>query len=383
MELVVRKTDLLRELQLFQGIVERKNTIPILANVLLDANGSEVKMLATDLEVGLRSKCPATVSKSGSLTLPAKKLYEIVKALPETDVRIEEDKGGVKVAADRFDSRMQTLPREDFPTLPESSGTLNATLPREALRQMISKTQFAITGEDTRYFLNGALFLLRPESLGLVSTDGHRLAHILVSRDAAKDDAKEKRSAKVAKVDGDEVRVILPRKTLLELGRLLAEGGDGDIQYERGENHLFFGVGERLLISRMIDGQFPAFERVIPKNNDKHVEFDRDRLTSAVKRVALLSNERSRAVKFQIDKGRVEIASSSPEFGEAKEILMVDYAAAPVTICFNAQYVLDFLAVVETDTVSLDFKDEMSQAVLKPVGGEGYDYTYVIMPMRI
>jgi DNA polymerase-3 subunit beta len=381
--LVVRKTDLLRELQLFQGIVERKNTIPILANVLLDANGSEVKMLATDLEVGLRSKCPATVSKSGSLTLPAKKLYEIVKALPETDVRIEEDKGGVKVAADRFDSRMQTLPREDFPTLPESSGTLNATLPREALRQMISKTQFAITGEDTRYFLNGALFLLRPESLGLVSTDGHRLAHILVSRDAAKDDAKEKRSAKVAKVDGDEVRVILPRKTLLELGRLLAEGGDGDIQYERGENHLFFGVGERLLISRMIDGQFPAFERVIPKNNDKHVEFDRDRLTSAVKRVALLSNERSRAVKFQIDKGRVEIASSSPEFGEAKEILMVDYAAAPVTICFNAQYVLDFLAVVETDTVSLDFKDEMSQAVLKPVGGEGYDYTYVIMPMRI
>src|SRR5688572_24359647 len=382
MELVVRKTDLLRELQLFQGIVERKNTIPILANVLLDANGSEVKMLATDLEVGLRSKCPATVSKSGSLTLPAKKLYEIVKALPETDVRIEEDKGGVKVAADRFDSRMQTLPREDFPTLPDASGTLNATLPREALRQMISKTQFAITGEDTRYFLNGALFLLRPESLGLVSTDGHRLAHIVVTRDA-KDEGKPTKSPKVAKVDGDEVRVILPRKTLLELGRLLAEGGDGDIQYERGENHLFFGVGERLLISRMIDGQFPAFERVIPKNNDKHVEFDRDRLTSAVKRVALLSNERSRAVKFQIDKGRVEIASSSPEFGEAKEILMVDYAAAPVTICFNAQYVLDFLAVVETDTVSLDFKDEMSQAVLKPVGGEGYDYTYVIMPMRI
>jgi DNA polymerase-3 subunit beta len=378
MELVVRKTDLLRELQLFQGIVERKNTIPILANVLLEANGTEVKMLATDLEVGLRSKCPATVSKSGSLTLPAKKLYEIVKALPETDVRIEEDKGGVKVAADRFDSRMQTLPREDFPTLPDATGSVSAQLPRESIRQMISKTQFAITGEDTRYFLNGALFLLRPDSLGLVSTDGHRLAHITVARDAAK-------AAKGTKPAGeaDENRVILPRKTLLELGRLLAEGGEGDIRYERGENHLFFGVGERLLISRMIDGQFPAFERVIPKNNDKHVEFDRDRLTSAVKRVALLSNERSRAVKFQIDKGKVEIASSSPEFGEAKEVLMVDYAAAPVTICFNAQYVLDFLGVVETDTVSLDFKDEMSQAVLKPVGGEGYEYTYVIMPMRI
>jgi DNA polymerase-3 subunit beta len=378
MELVVRKTDLLRELQLFQGIVERKNTIPILANVLLEANGSEVKMLATDLEVGLRSKCPATVSKSGSLTLPAKKLYEIVKALPETDVRIEEDKGGVKVAADRFDSRMQTLPREDFPTLPEATGVVSAQLPRESIRQMISKTQFAITGEDTRYFLNGALFLLRGDSLGLVSTDGHRLAHITVARDGSK----AGKGAKAAG-DSDENRVILPRKTLLELGRLLAEGGEGDIQYERGENHLFFTVGERLLISRMIDGQFPAFERVIPKNNDKHVEFDRDRLTSAVKRVALLSNERSRAVKFQIDKGKVEIASSSPEFGEAKEVLMVDYAAAPVTICFNAQYVLDFLGVVETDTVSLDFKDEMSQAVLKPVGGEGYEYTYVIMPMRI
>ena len=375
MELVVRKTDLLRELQLFQGIVERKNTIPILANVLLEANGAEVKMLATDLEVGLRSKCTATVSKGGSLTLPAKKLYEIIKALPETDVRIEEDKGGVKVAADRFDSRMQTLPREDFPTLPDApaqTGTSTATLAREAVRRMIEKTQFAITGEDTRYFLNGALFILRAESMALVSTDGHRLAYISVARERAKG----------TKAD-DENRVILPRKTLLELGRLLAEGGEGDIRYERGENHLFFGVGDRLLISRMIDGQFPAFERVIPKNNDKHVEFDRDRLTSAVKRVALLSNERSRAVKFQIDKGNVEIASSSPEFGEAKEILMVDYAAAPVTICFNAQYVLDFLSVVETESVSLDFKDEMSQAVLKPLGAEGYDYTYVIMPMRI
>ena len=378
MELVVRKTDLLRELQLFQGIVERKNTIPILANVLLEANGAEVKMLATDLEVGLRSKCPATVTKSGSLTLPAKKLYEIVKALPETDVRIEEDKGGVKVAADRFDSRMQTLPREDFPTLPDPTGVGSTPLPREALRQMISKTQFAITGEDTRYFLNGALFLQRPDSLGLVSTDGHRLAHISVPREVAKGKA----AAKGTDPGNDEQRVILPRKTLLELGRLLAEG-EGDIAYERGENHLFFTLGDRLLISRMIDGQFPAFERVIPKNNDKRVEFDRDRLTAAVKRVALLSNERSRAVKVQIDKGKVEIASSSPEFGEAKEILMVDYAAAPVTICFNAQYVLDFLGVVETDTVSLEFKDEMSQAVLKPVGAEGYDYTYVIMPMRI
>jgi DNA polymerase-3 subunit beta len=371
MELVVRKTDLLRELQLFQGIVERKNTIPILANVLIETDGDQVKFLATDLEVGLRSRCAASVSKGGSLTLPAKKLYEIIKALPETDVRIEQDKNGVKVAADRFDSRMQTLPREDFPTLPDATGVTSATLPREVLKQMVAKTQFAITGEDTRYFLNGALFILRPDSMSLVSTDGHRLALITVPRD----------KSKVKKAE-DEVRVILPRKTLLELGRLLAEG-DGDIQYERGENHLFFDIGGRLLISRMIDGQFPAFERVIPKSNDKRVEFDRDRLTSAVRRVALLSNERSRAVKFTIDKGKVEIASSSPEFGEAKEVLIVDYAGTPVTICFNAQYVVDFLNVVETDSVGLEFKDEMSQAVMKPVGAEGYEYTYVIMPMRV
>jgi DNA polymerase III subunit beta len=372
MELVVRKTDLLRELQLFQGIVERKNTIPILANVLLEADGDRVKLLATDLEVGLRSTCAASVTKGGALTLPAKKLYEVIKALPETDIRIQEDKNGVKVAADRFDSRMATLPRDDFPSLPDGTGVYTAVLAREALKHMIAKTQFAITGEDTRYFLNGALFILRPDSMSLVSTDGHRLALINVARDGGK----------AKKGADEEVRVILPRKTLLELARLLAEG-EGDIQYERGENHLFFEVGGRLLISRMIDGQFPAFERVIPKSNDKHVEFDRDRLTSAVRRVALLSNERSRAVKFTIDKGKVEIASSSPEFGEAKEVLLVDYAQPPVTICFNAQYVVDFLNVVETDSVGLDFKDEMSQAVMTPIGADGYDYTYVIMPMRV
>ena len=370
MELVVRKNDLLRELQLFQGIVERKNTIPILANVLMEAMGEEVRFLATDLEVGLRSKCAASVAKSGALTLPAKKFYEIIKSLPETDVRIAEDKGGVKVAADRFDSRMQTLPREDFPTLPEGGGAATATLPRAALKEMVAKTQFAITGEDTRYFLNGALFALRPDSMSLVATDGHRLALITVPR--------EGKGAKV----GEEIKAILPKKTLGELARLLSEG-EGDIRYERGENHLFFDVGGRMLISRMIDGQFPAYERVIPKGNDKHIEFERDRLTNAVKRVALMSNERSRAVKFQIEKGKVDVTSSSPELGEAKETLSVEYPGAAMQICFNAQYVLDFLAAVTTDVVALDLKDEVSQAVMGPVGAEGYEYTYVIMPMRV
>jgi DNA polymerase III subunit beta len=370
MELVVRKNDLLRELQLFQGIVERKNTIPILANVLLEAKGDEVKLLATDLEVALRSRCKATVSKPGSLTLPAKKLYEIVKSLPETDIRITEEKNGVKVAAERFDSRMQTLPREDFPTLPESAGGPAVALAPSALKEMVAKTQFAITGEDTRFFLNGALFVLRSDSMSLVATDGHRLALVNVNRNG--------KSSK----DESEVKAILPKKTLGELARLLAET-ESDINYERGENHLFFNVGDRVLISRMIDGQFPAYERVIPKANDKHIEFERDRLTNAVKRVALLSNERSRAVKFQIDKGKVDVTSSSPDIGEAHETLPVDYAGAPMQICFNAQYVLDFLAAVTTDVVALELKDEVSQAVMKPVGAEGYDYTYVIMPMRV
>jgi DNA polymerase-3 subunit beta len=369
MELVVRKNDLLRELQLFQGIVERKNTIPILANVLLDASDGEVRFLATDLEVALRSKCAATVTKPGSLTLPAKKLYEIVKALPDTDIRIGQDKSGVKVAADRFDSRMQTLPREDFPSLPQSGGAATATLSSAAMKEMVSKTQFAITGEDTRFFLNGAQFVLRPDSMSLVATDGHRLALVTVKRDA---------KAK----DGEENKAILPKKTLGELGRLLGEG-DGDITYERGENHMFFEIGGRTLISRMIDGQFPAYERVIPKGNDKRIEFERDRLTNAVKRVALLANERSRSVKFQIDKGKVDVTSSSPELGEAHETLPVDYSGAAMQICFNAQYVLDFLSAVTTDVVALELKDEVSQAVMMPVGAEGYDYTYVIMPMRV
>jgi DNA polymerase-3 subunit beta len=370
MELVVRKNDLLRELQLFQGIVERKNTIPILANALMEAKGDKVHFLATDLEVGLRSECDASISKPGKITLPAKKLYEIVKSLPETDIRISEDKNGVKVAADRFESRMQTLPCEDFPTLPAGGVAPTAVLPRAAIKEMIAKTQFAITGEDTRFFLNGALFVLRPDSMSLVATDGHRLALVSAKRDGK------------AKKDADEIKAILPKKTLGELAKLLAEG-DGDITYERGENHMFFQVGGRTLISRMIDGQFPAYERVIPKGNDKHIEFERDRITNAVKRVALLSNERSRSVKFQLDKGKVDVTSSSPELGEAKETLPVDYTGQPMQICFNAQYVLEFLGVVATDVIALELKDEVSQAVMAPVSADGYDYTYVIMPMRV
>jgi DNA polymerase-3 subunit beta len=368
MELVVRKSDLLKELSLLQGIVERKNTIPILANVLLEAVKGSVSLLATDLDVGLRSRCEANVSKPGTLTLPAKKLFEIINALSETEVRISEDKGGksVTVAAERFESRIQTLPASEFPTPPQDGGATEALLPGAALKKMISHTRFAITSEDTRYFLNGAQLVLQPDSMSMVATDGHRLAFIQVHQPPG---LKEKSE------------VLLPRKTLNEVARLI-DGGSA-VEFSQGENHLFFRAEGRLLISRKIDANFPAYERVIPKLNDKQIEFDRDRLAAAVRRVRLLSNERSKAVKFVISKDQVEITSSTPEVGEAHEVLPVDYNGAAMQICFNADYVDNFLGVVETESVKLEFKDEMSQAVMKPIGADGYEYTYVIMPMRI
>jgi DNA polymerase-3 subunit beta len=382
MELNVRQTELLKELQLLQGIVERKNTIPILANVLIEAEdgASEVRLAATDLEVGLRSRCAATVVQGGSLTLPARKLYEIVRALPDTEIRISQPAAGtVSVTAERFSSNLQTLPREDFPSIPEAPGTVTAPLAAAPLAEMVAKTQFAITGEDTRFFLNGALFLLSALSMSLVATDGHRLALASAASKPPEEGAEGDRGAD----EEEAARVILPRKTLWELARLLGEGDGEEVTYERGANHLFFDVGRRQLISRTIDAQFPAHERVLPKGNDKRIEFDRDRLSSTVKRVALLSNERSRVVKFKIAAGGVEISSSSPDVGEASEVLAVDYEGAETEICFNAQYILDFLGVVESDSVVLEFKDEVSQAVLSPLSSEGCVYTYVIMPMRV
>lgn len=380
MEFTVHRTELVRELQLFQGIVERKNTIPILANILVEADdGADVVQLAaTDLEVGLRSRCAATVTTGGSLTLPAKKLYEIVRALPDTDVRIIQSSAGtVTVEAAHFSSRMQALPRDDFPSIPEPAGSHAESLPGIPLREMIAKTQFAITGEDTRFFLNGALLMLTDDTMRMVATDGHRLA--LAS--AVRDSAGEAAGAASADENGDEGKAILPKKTLWELARLL-DDDPVDVTHECSENHLFFNMGGRQLVSRKIDAQFPAYERVIPTGNDKRIEFERERLTQAIRRVALLSSERSHAIKIHIDAGKIEITSSSPEHGEASETLSVEYEGQALDISFNAQYLLDFLGVANTESVALEFKDGLSQAVLRPVDANGCDYTYVIMPMR-
>ena len=292
-----------------------------------------------------------------------------MSALPDTDIRIEEDKNGksVTVAADRFESRMQTLPASEFPTPPEQPAPGSSRRFRAMrLKRMISYTRFAITSEDTRYFLNGAQLVLEPDSMSMVATDGHRLAFVKM---------------KAATGVTAKSEVLLPRKTLNEIARLI-DGVDA-IEFSHGENHLFFRAGGRLLVSRKIDANFPAYERVIPKTNDKRIDFDRDRLASAVRRVRLLSNERSKAVKFVIAKDQVEITSSTPEVGEAHEVLPVDYGGPTIQICFNADYVDNFLNVVETESVQLEFKDEMSQAVVRPIGADEYDYTYVIMPMRI
>ena len=373
MELVVRKNDLLRELQLFQGIVERKNTIPILANVLIEANGRRGAGCSRRIS---KSGCAAGATRrsrsAGSLTLPAKKLYEIVKALPETDIRIEEDKNGVKVAADRFDSRMQTLPREDFPTLPEATGAVSATLPRDVLKEMV--------GEDA----------VRDHRRGHALFPERRAVRAARRLDEPGRDRRPSPGAGHVPRDGRRRRQptrksgsILPKKTLCELGRLLAEG-EGDIRYERGENHLFFDVGGRLLISRMIDGQFPAYERVIPKGNDKHIEFERDRLTNAVQaRGAAVERTFARGeVPDRQGQGRRHVEQPGIRRSEG-DVLTVDYTGAPMQICFNAQYVLDFLGVVDDRCRRARIEGRMSQAVMKPVGAEGYDYTYVIMPMRV
>ena len=378
MELVVHKDDLLPELQLIQGIVERKNTIPILANVLFKAKTNDVEMRATDLEVALFSSCAAKVKKSGVVTLPAKTLFEVVRALPETNITIKQQgQNTVMVEAEttkgkKFISSMQTLPEEDFPTLAEPKTKQAVKLPGQPLREMIARTKFAITGEDTRYFLNGALFFKDASEMTMVGTDGHRLA--LVSMKSIK-------SGKSPK-NPDVARVIFPKKTLQELSSLLTDN-DKEISYQEEENHLFFNVGGRTLISRKVDAQFPAYERVIPKDSDKAVEFERDRLNQAIKRVALLSNERSSAVTFKIGNDVVDITSSRQDVGEASEKIEVEYGGDSVQICLNAKYVLDFLNVVETDNVRLEFRNETSQAVMQPVGAEGYQYTYVIMPMRI
>lgn len=370
MEFIAQKEDLLRELSLIQGIVERKNTIPILANVLIEATDNKIELAATDLDVGLRCSLRATVSEPGALTLSAKKLYEIVRAVSDSEIRVKElENSWASIENGRSFFKMVGLGKAEFPALAEPPEDGFTTIPGAALRELINKTSFAITADDNRYFLNGARLEITDDDLRMIATDGHRLAYIALRRDEG--------------TSGGNVRVIVPKKTLLELLKILGDE-EQPVDFAEGENHLFFRLGERLLVSKRVEDQFPAYDKVIPEGNDKTVTCGREALTSAIRRVSLLANERSRAVRFGIESGRVEVSSQSPELGEARESIDAGYEGEAMEIGFNGQYLLDFLNASDASEVSLELKDDSSQGLLRPAGDdEGKDYRYVVMPMRL
>jgi len=369
MEFTANKDDLLRELALIQGIVERKNTIPILANVLIDANAESVALAATDLDVGFRCRFGAKVSEPGALTLSAKKLFEIVRAVPEDEIHIKElENSWASIESGRTYFKMVGLGKAEFPSLSEPSDEGFTTISGAFLSELITKTSFAITADDNRYFLNGARLELTAEDLRMVATDGHRLAFISIKRDGS---------------ESGEANVIVPKKTLMELVKILGDE-EQPVEFAEGENHLFFRLGERLLVSKRVDDQFPAYEKVIPQGNDKTVTCGREALIGAIRRVSLLANERSRAVRFGIEPGRVEISSQNPELGEARESIEASYDGEALQIGFNGQYLLDFLNASGSKEVRLELKDDSSQGLLRPAGdGDGRDYCYVVMPMRL
>jgi DNA polymerase-3 subunit beta len=369
MEILVRRNDLVKELQLVQGIVERKNSIPILSNVLAEARSGELRIAATDLDVSLRCGCAAQVVEEGAVTLGAKKLYEIVRSLPDSDVSVKvEGDAWARIKCERVEFKMAGLPREDFPSIPEARAGKAVDLPVGVLRSLIQRTSFAITAEDARYYLAGALLVLDKESAAMVATDGHRLAW-----------AQKSTTLKVA----EPTRVLVPRKAITELARLVEDmGGDEAVSFHQGEGHLIFAAGGRTLASKMVEAQFPAYEKVVAVTGDKKVSVGREVLQSAIRRVSLLSSERGRAVRLSLEEGRLEVSASSPELGEARESLPLEYAGETVEIGFNAQYLLEFLGVVGTAEVALEVKDAESQGILRPVGEEGGDYRYVVMPMR-
>jgi DNA polymerase III subunit beta len=371
MEFSVKKSEILKELSLAQGVVERKTTLPILSNLLLEAEGSALKLSATDLELGVRCVCPAKVKKEGVGTVPAKRLLEIIRSLPESEVKFKVlENHWVQVTCERSSFKLVGMAKDSFPVLPSVPKAL-ATIPAAVFSNLIQKTIFAISSEESRYTLNGALLMLKPESVAMVSTDGHRLAMI-------------ERELKIAGVS-NELRVLIPKKAMSELLKLLAESEEtAQVELSKDESHLFFSVGGRILISRMLTGQFPNYEAVLPRENKRIIELDKDLVTAAIRRVALLADERSRAIRVQLEKDKLEVFSSSGEYGEAHETLDASYPGEALQIGFDYQYLLDFLAVLSGGgKVRLELKDEQSAGQLRPAEMEAYQYRYVVMPMRI
>jgi DNA polymerase III subunit beta len=371
MEFTVSKADLVRELNLSQGVVEKKTTIPILSNILMEAKGGRVILTATDLELGIRCSCPAKVKKEGAGTVPAKKLLDFVRLLPDTDLTIKFlENHWANITCGRSRTKMAGMSRESFPELPQMPEATNQ-IPVGVLSSMIAKTIFAISMEESRFTLNGALLLIRPEGVVMVSTDGHRLAYV----ESLAQTGEENRP----------FRALVPKKAMAEILKLSQEGdGEAKVVISGDDNHLFFQFGERLLITRKLTGNFPDYERVLPKDHHEVVTLQRDVIKSAVERVSQFADERSRAIRVLFGPGEVKVFTSSVETGESEESVPATYAGGEIDIGFNAQYLLDFLRAISQDQVSFELKDQKSAGEMRPAGDVGnYRYRYVVMPMRI
>jgi len=370
MEFNIGKNALQKELGFVQGIVEKKNTIPVLSNILIESiNESTIRIAGTDLDTTLRCETGAEVKMLGSMCVNARKLFEIARVLPDAPVSFrKEENNWVTVKCERSNFRIAGVERESFPELPNFRSA-SIKLPSSIFETFIKRTIFAITLEESRYTLSGAKFLLDKEGGRMVTTDGHRLAYI-------------ERKDLGASVTNGGIDTLIPRKTLAELTKLTASH-EGEIGLATDENHIYFEIGPRLLISRTLAGQFPNYEMVIPKNNDKSATFDSATLGQAIRRVALMSDERSHAIRFHLVPGNLHISSQTVEEGEARETVATEYVGDEVEIGFNAQYLQDFLNIASDGQISFEFKDGNSQAQLRPASDSDYEYKYIIMPMRL
>jgi len=375
MEFTVSKADLVRELSLSQGVVEKKTTIPILSNVLVEASGDRLQLTTTDLELGFRTSCPAKIKKEGSGTIPARKLLDYVRLLPDMDITIKfAENHWASITCGRSRTRIAGMSRESFPELPEPPATISE-IPAKQLASMISRTMFAISMEESRFTLNGALLLLGGDKgLTMVATDGHRLAYVQHPPEGA------------ANGHGHAgYRALVPRKAMGEISKLADEAGEGaTVKFSGDDNHLFFEFGPRLLITRKLTGNFPDYERVLPQDNTNIATLEKGEIRSAIERVAQFADERSRAIRVQFTPGEVRVFSSSMETGESEESVPSEYSGPDLEIGFNAQYLLDFLRAVPQEQVAFALKDQKSAGELTPAGADpGEQYRYIVMPMRI
>jgi len=370
MKATIERATLLKGLGHVHSVVERRNTIPILSNVLIEADeGSGIRLMATDLDLQINETVEADVSESGATTVPAHTLFDIVRKLPEgSQVELIAAEGRMQVNAGRARFSLATLPRDDFPVIAEGELPTRFELPAATLRQIIDKTRFAISTEETRYYLNGIYLHVADEAqpvLRAAATDGHRLARVTVPRPEG-----------AQGMPG----VIIPRKCVAELRKLLEEV-DGTVQLSLSESKIRFDLGNAVLTSKLIDGTFPDYSRVIPTANDKLLTIDPRGFEEGVDRVSTIASERTRAVKMALDRDRVTLSVTSPENGTAAEEVPADYAAEGFEIGFNARYLMDILAQIEGDTVEVHLADAAAPTLLRE--NDKAAALYVLMPMRV